>query len=73
MMEKWRVAFLKAVLRQDIGWFDVNQGQQLAGQMGEAMVHIDRACSVPTYQGFMPCVRRSRSGTRPPPDAAALA
>lgn len=37
MMAKWRVAFVRAVLRQDIGWFDVNQGQQLAGLMCEAL------------------------------------
>ena len=54
MMAKWRVEFVKAVLRQDIGWYDVNQAQQLAGRMGESMVHIDKAFSVTTYQGIMP-------------------
>ena len=54
MMTKWKTAYVRAVLRQDIGWYDMHQGQKLAGQMGEAMIHIDRAFGVPTYQGCMP-------------------
>ena len=41
MMTKWKTAYVRAVLRQDIGWYDMHQGQKLAGQMGEAMIHID--------------------------------
>ena len=54
MMQRWRVEYFRAILRQDVGWFDINNGQRLAGQMGEAMEHLERAFSVPTYQGLMP-------------------
>ena len=33
----FRRAYVKAVLRQDIGWFDVNNPLELATRMGEAM------------------------------------
>ena len=54
MMQQWRVRYVQAILRQDAGWYDVNQAQELAGRMGEAMVLIDKAFSVPTYLGCMP-------------------
>ena len=53
-MARWRVQYLKAVLRRDIGWFDVNSGTHLASQMGEAMVRIEKAFSLSTYLGLMP-------------------
>ena len=54
MMAKWKVNYLKSVLRQDIGWYDVNKPNELAGRMGEAMVHIEKGFSVGTYMGLMP-------------------
>lgn len=52
MMARWKVEYLKAILRQDVGWYDVNQPQQLAAHMSEAMQNIDQAFTVATYQGY---------------------
>ena len=54
MIGRWRIEYLRAVLRQDVGWFDVNRGQQLAGRMGESVAHIDKAFSGSIYMGLMP-------------------
>jgi hypothetical protein len=53
LVERWRVAYVRAILRQDIGWYDINQAQNLAARMGESMLNIDKALSVPTYEGFL--------------------
>ena len=37
MLARWKVEYLKAIIRQDIGWYDVNQAQALAGQFGESV------------------------------------
>ena len=52
MMARWKVGYLRATLRQDIGWYDVNSPQELASRMGESMLLIDKALSVPTFQGL---------------------
>ena len=54
MMAKWRVGYLKAVLRQDSAWYDVNKGQELAGTMGAAMNKLERALSLQTYIALIP-------------------
>lgn len=51
---RWKVMLLEGILRQDIGWYDLQQPQELAGRMGEAMVHIEKAFSLATYLGLMP-------------------
>ena len=75
MMAKWKVNYLKSVLRQDIGWFDVNKPNELAGRMGEAMVNIEKAFSVATYIGLMPLSQAAVSviiALTAVPDLAAL-
>ena len=38
----WKKAYLKSILRQDVGWYDVNRPQELSTRMGEALVHIEK-------------------------------
>ena len=53
-MARWKLEYLKAIVRQDVGWFDINKPQELASRIGEAIVHIDKAHSVTTYQSLLP-------------------
>lgn len=54
MMAAWKVEYLKAVLRQDSAWYDVNRGQELAGRMGEAMVKIEKALGLAPFNALTP-------------------
>ncbi|EOD31962.1 putative ABC transporter [Emiliania huxleyi CCMP1516] len=40
---RWKKEYLKSILRQDVGWYDVNQPQELSTRMGESIVHIEKA------------------------------
>ena len=40
---RYRVEYLRAVIRQDVGWFDVSNPQQLSTSFGEAVTLIDKA------------------------------
>ena len=40
---KWKKEYLKSILRQDVGWYDVNRPQELSTRMGDAMVQIEKA------------------------------
>ncbi|EOD24007.1 hypothetical protein EMIHUDRAFT_427164 [Emiliania huxleyi CCMP1516] len=40
---RWKKEYLKSILRQDAGWYDVNQPQELSTRMGESIVHIEKA------------------------------
>jgi len=42
-MLKYRRAYLKAVLRQDVAWYDVSNPEELSTQFAEAMVKIQKA------------------------------
>ena len=53
-MSRWKLEYLKAIVRQDVGWFDVNKPQELASRIGEAILYIDKAHSVTTYQSLLP-------------------
>ena len=35
--KRWRAAFLEAILRQDIGWFDVSNPSELTSRIGECV------------------------------------
>jgi ABC-type multidrug transport system fused ATPase/permease subunit len=48
-MARFRTAYLQAVLRQDIAWFDTSNPQQLASVMGDSMVHIESGLSSQTW------------------------
>jgi len=39
--KRWRAAFLEAVLRQDIGWFDVSSPSELTSRIGEASSRVE--------------------------------
>eukprot|EP00966_Prymnesium_polylepis_P051361 1188633-Prymnesium_polylepis.1 len=53
-LSRWKVEFLKAIMRQEVSWYDLNKPQELAGRMGEVMLKIERAHAVTTYLAFMP-------------------
>jgi len=40
---RWKKEYLKSILRQDVGWYDVNQPQELSTRMGESIVYIEKA------------------------------
>ena len=42
----WREKYLKAVLRQDIGWFDVNRGGGVLSKMSEDTAYIQRGTGI---------------------------
>ena len=52
---EWRKAYVKAILRQDVGWYDISNPQELAGKMGEAIVKIEKGLSVATSNIFLCC------------------
>ena len=52
MMARWKLEYLKAILRQDIGWYDVTRPEKLPGLLAEAIENIDQAFAVNTYLGF---------------------
>lgn len=39
---KWKKGYIKGVLRQEVGWYDVNKPQELSTRMGESLVHIEK-------------------------------
>ena len=41
-MTLWKKEYLKSILRQDVGWYDVNRPQELSTRMGESLVHIEK-------------------------------
>jgi len=45
-LARWKIAYVKAILRQDVAWYDVNKPQELAARIGDAIVHIEKAHSV---------------------------
>ena len=49
---EWKKASLRAVLRQDLGWYDVNQPQELTSRMAEALVLIEAGLSSSTFNLF---------------------
>lgn len=42
MMLKYKHAYLKAVLRQDVGWYDVSHPEELSTKFAEAMVKVQK-------------------------------
>ena len=51
-MARFRSNCVKALVRQDIGWFDVNDPQNLAGATGSAMVLIEDGLSAKSWVPF---------------------
>ncbi|KAL1522400.1 hypothetical protein AB1Y20_017390 [Prymnesium parvum] len=50
---EWKKAYVKSILRQDVGWYDINHPQELSSRMGEAIVKIEKGLSVATSNIFM--------------------
>ena len=50
---RWKKAYLKAVLRQEVGWYDVSKPQELAAQMAEAIVHIEKVLGAGCWNSVM--------------------
>eukprot|EP00966_Prymnesium_polylepis_P145271 3354778-Prymnesium_polylepis.1 len=48
----WKKGYLKSILRQDVGWYDVNKPQELSSRMGEALVVIEKGLGNTTLMGF---------------------
>ena len=42
MVAKWKKGYIKGVLRQEVGWYDVNKPQELSTRMGESLVLIEK-------------------------------
>eukprot|EP00320_Phaeocystis_rex_P000386 CAMPEP_0119072242 /NCGR_PEP_ID=MMETSP1178-20130426/58239_1 /TAXON_ID=33656 /ORGANISM="unid sp, Strain CCMP2000" /LENGTH=521 /DNA_ID=CAMNT_0007054235 /DNA_START=64 /DNA_END=1626 /DNA_ORIENTATION=+ len=45
---KWKKGYIRGILRQDVGWYDVNRPQELSSRMGESLVHIESGLSINT-------------------------
>ena len=45
---KWKKGYIKGILRQDVGWYDVNKPQELSTRMGESLVHIESGLGIGT-------------------------
>ena len=41
MLVKWKCLYLKAIVRQDVGWYDTNNPTELAPRIGEATKLIE--------------------------------
>eukprot|EP00966_Prymnesium_polylepis_P188984 4378772-Prymnesium_polylepis.1 len=41
-LAEWKKGYLKAILRQDVGWYDVNKPEELSSRMGESLVLIEK-------------------------------
>merc|ERR1719502_381482 len=41
-MRKYKIAYLKAVLRQDVGWYDISNPEELSTVFAEAMGKIQK-------------------------------
>ena len=52
MMQKYKQAYLKAVLRQDVGWYDVSNPEELSTTFAEAMVKVQKGFKAQ----FMICI-----------------
>ena len=48
-MGRYRIAYLKAILRQDVAWYDTHDPQKLASIMGASMVHVESGLSSSTW------------------------
>jgi len=46
---EWKKEYLKAILRQDVGWYDCNNPQELSTRMGESIVLIEKALAPGTF------------------------
>ena len=49
MMIKLRKAYMLAILRQDVGWYDTSNPQELPGIIGQALVQINEGLGVKTW------------------------
>ena len=45
MIVRWKQAYLKSIIRQDVGWFDTNNPQELSTRIGESLKHIENGLS----------------------------
>ena len=45
---KWKKGYIKSILRQDVGWYDINKPQELSTRMGESLVHIESGLGIGT-------------------------
>lgn len=45
MIVRYKLAYVKAILRQDIGWYDTNSPLQLSTRIGEGLKTIEEALS----------------------------
>ena len=48
-MARYRFSYMKAIIRQDIGWYDVSNPQELSTQFGEAMSTIEKGLGYPAW------------------------
>jgi ATP-binding cassette subfamily B (MDR/TAP) protein 1 len=39
---RYRVEYMKSIIRQDIGWYDVNNPQELSSAFGDALMYIEK-------------------------------
>jgi len=49
MVAEWKKAYVRAVLRQDVGWHDLNNAQELSTRMGESLVLIETGLGAASY------------------------
>ena len=45
MIVRWKQAYLKSIIRQDVGWYDTNNPQELSTRIGESLKHIENGLS----------------------------
>ena len=47
-----RKQYLQAIIRQDVGWFDTNNPQELTNLIGSTQANISGALGASTWQMF---------------------
>ena len=45
MTIKWKTEYLKAIVRQDVGWYDTNNPTELSSKIGESIKLIEEGLS----------------------------
>jgi ATP-binding cassette subfamily B (MDR/TAP) protein 1 len=47
-VSKWKKGYIRGILRQEVGWYDVNKPQELSTRMGESLVLIEKGLGAGT-------------------------
>jgi hypothetical protein len=51
MTARWKMAYLKAIVRQDVGWYDTNNPEELSTRIGESIKNIEEGMASKLFLG----------------------